>query len=403
MRLQRRMLALPMIAALATTAALAATVSGKVTDASGAPLDKVVIKLEPTSASQVSLTTKGTYIFGIVRGGDYHVKVEAEGYRVSAIELKAVDKDGKELYSNSGAIAPGAALPDLKVGELEDVTMSFTVTPSKGGGGEFGTGVALLGTGEVAKLIDAGKLDQARKEIQKGLDADPNDAKMYYLRAYLELKAGNLDDALAGARKSVELDPQLAGGRLLEGVILQRQGKDEDALRVFEDEIKNSQEPQVVHDAWVHVVIVSQKLGRTDEAKQALDKLMQLDPNDVVAYSQALELAIKTGDTAEAERIMAAAPAELQNDPVTHYNLGVQHWNAKDAEGAAKEFRRAIELKPDMADAYRMLGLTEANLGNLDEAVKNLERYIELAPNASDVKGLKTYVDTLKQQKSGGK
>jgi len=403
MRPQHRALqaSLLLSALIASSAAFAGTVSGTVTDTTGNTVEKVVIKLEPEDPKSMTLTTKtkkkGNFVFGIVREGTYHVHVDVDGYRVSAFRVVGEDKDGKEVIPlTESSIAPGQPMPDLPVGALDKITLDLTLTPSSAGGGAEGTGVAVMATGELAQLIASGKYDKARSEIQRGLDATPDNVSLLYMKGYLELEAKQYDQALEAVDEAIAIDPTLPGIPLLKGVILQSQGNDELALAEFQTELAaGPTEPQVVHDSWMHVAMVARDLEKWDVAKEALDKLIELDPNDVVAYSQLLELAIRQGEGDEAEKILESAPAELRNDPVTYYNLGVQHWNVGDAAGAARSFGKAVELDPSMVDAWRQLGLAEANLGQNDKAVEHLKRYLELAPDAPDAAGLRQYVEKL--------
>ena len=51
---------------------------------------------------------------------------------------------------------------------------------------------------------------------------------------------------------------------------------------------------------------------------------------------------------------------------------------------AADFYGKAIALKPDLANAYRGLGLSLIKTGRASEGRAALERYIELEPDASD-------------------
>lgn len=55
-------------------------------------------------------------------------------------------------------------------------------------------------------------------------------------------------------------------------------------------------------------------------------------------------------------------------------------------EAAAREFQKAVDVDPDMAEAWYNLGSVQSKLGLLDEAVKSYRRYVTLAPNAGDAR-----------------
>jgi len=71
------------------------------------------------------------------------------------------------------------------------------------------------------------------------------------------------------------------------------------------------------------------------------------------------------------------SPSSHQN----HNNLGDMYSRHGDFEKAADEFKRAIELKPNYADAYHNLANTYQQMGKGDEALKNYQKAIKINPN----------------------
>lgn len=69
------------------------------------------------------------------------------------------------------------------------------------------------------------------------------------------------------------------------------------------------------------------------------------------------------------------------SSPNTHNNLGDVYGRHGDKEGALKEFSRAIELKPNYADAYHNLGNTYREMGNLGKAMESYLLAAKLNPN----------------------
>jgi tetratricopeptide (TPR) repeat protein len=61
--------------------------------------------------------------------------------------------------------------------------------------------------------------------------------------------------------------------------------------------------------------------------------------------------------------------------------LGVVHLHLKEPEQAADVFRRATELDSNLPYAFRMLGYSLMELGELPEAERQARRAVELAPN----------------------
>ncbi|MBI2877843.1 MAG: tetratricopeptide repeat protein [Candidatus Tectomicrobia bacterium] len=69
---------------------------------------------------------------------------------------------------------------------------------------------------------------------------------------------------------------------------------------------------------------------------------------------------------------------------ITHDQLGGALYAQKDLDGAVQEYRRAIELKPDYAEAHYHLGAALRDQGNLKGAIEAYRRAIELKPDYTE-------------------
>jgi len=66
-----------------------------------------------------------------------------------------------------------------------------------------------------------------------------------------------------------------------------------------------------------------------------------------------------------------------------------------DYEAAIIEFKQAIELAPEWADAYFNLGKVQEQAEKFADAIASLRQYLRLAPNASDVEAVKSLINKL--------
>ena len=69
------------------------------------------------------------------------------------------------------------------------------------------------------------------------------------------------------------------------------------------------------------------------------------------------------------------------SDAKTHYLAGLKHFGQNRFEEAIAEHQRALELKPDWADALNAVATAQSKAGRHDEAVTTIQRAIEIAPN----------------------
>ena len=114
------------------------------------------------------------------------------------------------------------------------------------------------------------------------------------------------------------------------------------------------------------------------------------DPNYALAYAGLASAHILAPFYTGADRRESSAKAKemalkaLRLDPnlsEAHLALGKVLWGEIDLPGAMREYKRAIELKPNDADAHHWYGNdTLAALGQLDEAIAEAKRSVELDP-----------------------
>jgi tetratricopeptide (TPR) repeat protein len=381
------------------SAAWGARVEGVIADASGSPAAGLQVELRPQDKSMVTLRTKtkkkGSFLFGIVADGVYQISVSDS--RITSIEFRAVDDEGKTLREFDETVPPDGASPPIDVSKAEVVTVNLTLGPSSVEAAAPDLERALPSSAELTRMIESGELEPARTKIDEGLAENPDDARLLYLSAYLDMKTDRLEPALASIERAAASAEPFPGVQLLRGVILQQLGRDDEALAAFRRETAAA-EPRVVRDAWIRIVELARKLDRSAELEEGLRAIIALEPDDVTAWSQLLELEIRNGDTAAVEEVLRSAPETLRQDPRTHFNVGVQHWNRGEAAPAAAAFARAIELDPGMADAHKQLGLAEGTLGNHERAIAALRRYLELAPAATDAEMMRQYLAQLEAE-----
>jgi tetratricopeptide (TPR) repeat protein len=86
------------------------------------------------------------------------------------------------------------------------------------------------------------------------------------------------------------------------------------------------------------------------------------------------------------ETIVRTAPVYIGGEymATVHYNLGTLLARLKAPEEAIEHFRRALELKPDYAEAHNNLGNMLASRGRFDEAIAEFQAALHIEPDYAD-------------------
>ena len=121
------------------------------------------------------------------------------------------------------------------------------------------------------------------------------------------------------------------------------------------------------------------------------EQAIQLDPGYALAHAGLADVLVLRLSYAMvlpselAPKAKAAALRALEIDPglaEAHASLGNIAWRDYDWATAEKEFRTAIELKPDYASAHQWYAETLVNLGRADEAKVEIGRALQADPTS---------------------
>jgi tetratricopeptide (TPR) repeat protein len=112
-----------------------------------------------------------------------------------------------------------------------------------------------------------------------------------------------------------------------------------------------------------------------DEARQAYQFAIKIDPNNIEAYGRLGRLYTKISDYERAQDILKKALATHPKDASLWYDLGMcynrQH---KDFNESLRCFTKAVELEPETKEYLKMLGCTLAWTGKIDQGLTYLTR-----------------------------
>lgn len=227
------------------------------------------------------------------------------------------------------------------------------------------------------QLAASGDSAGARREFQAALSADQNAYRAAYNLGVMADRAGDTDQALQFYRQALRIQPdyELA----LEGVvaIYVRQGRAADAVAFVEPVarrwVRNLDVQAVYGDALISA-------NRARDAVTAARAALRRDERFVPAMVVLVKANLQLGLTEQARSILEQAAAIDDTNPTVHFLRGNDNLEQGQLAPALQEFRRAVELRPDYADARMSLGLLLLQGGNYDEAVQQFEAAARLAP-----------------------
>jgi len=139
-----------------------------------------------------------------------------------------------------------------------------------------------------------------------------------------------------------------------------------------------------LRDAWVdHRLLFALTLerdGRSSEARLELERLLQSEPDHVLANHMLGNLCFHEGVLLEAiryyERALAGAPHFARG----YYDLGVAWYHHGDMPEAIRAFERCLQVDPHYNAAHYRLAICYFHAGRLEEALQQFESSLTLTP-----------------------
>jgi tetratricopeptide (TPR) repeat protein len=193
------------------------------------------------------------------------------------------------------------------------------------------------------------------------------------------------------------------------------------------DEVTPSKKGEIAK--FVSLIYIEQ--DKPDQAIEAMKMAKAENPNDIPLMQAEADLYYKLGDMEKYSKIMSEISELSPDDPIVFYNLGVSTEKLEDFDKAKEFYLKAIELDPEMANAYNNVAsiilkedrkiteemnklgmstadtkkydeLKEKKIGILKEAVPYLKKTIELdSTNVNAMKYLKSiYYQTGENEKA---
>lgn len=223
--------------------------------------------------------------------------------------------------------------------------------------------------------FNAGRHGEAIELCERGLVRQPGEPMLSHLLAAVLFAKGEIAPARRHVESSLAQRPDNAAARLLAARLARADGEFDAALTHLDRSI--ALKPQ--RDAFIEKARTLELAGRKAQALEAWEAILEAIPEHQEANARLGRLAWEDGDLAEAASLLARATAGEAPASVW-FDLGVARQDLRDHDGAARAYRKAIEIKPDYAEAALNLGIALQESGEPDAAMQAFARAYDLRP-----------------------
>lgn len=195
-----------------------------------------------------------------------------------------------------------------------------------------------------------GRVDDAVVQLQRSLQLDPDSARAHDSLGTARLRQGRVEAAIAEYRSALALDPGFAEARNNLAFALQSAGRTDEAAAEYREAIRIQPDAAKTRDNYGLLLFRS---GRLDEAAIQFREAIRVEPGYGPAHYNLGNVLQSQGRLPEAIAAYREA-LEHESSPLAaeiHNDLGVALALTGRVAEARDHFRRALDLRPDFADA----------------------------------------------------
>jgi len=225
----------------------------------------------------------------------------------------------------------------------------------------------------------------------------PENTDVIYLMAQVSMSQNFYEDAIPVLEAGVQIAPHRYDLRAALGKSYFMSGKVNEALEQFKKltEVEPSARPYAL------LGVAYRQLGRYDEAKQSLQKGLELDPHDGSCLFNLGLIAEQQGDSAGAESMLQQVLRSSPNFPDALLELANLRIAAKRLPEAEELLRKYVRLSLNPATGYYKLAIVERSLHDTAAADRDLSVFQTLSKDVSSgphpFEHLFDYLDTRAQ------
>ena len=229
-----------------------------------------------------------------------------------------------------------------------------------------------------AKLVNAGRLEQADNLCAQIIKARPNLPDAHNILAVVRHKQGKLDEAIASLKKAIELNANVPNFYSNLGEMERLKGNLDAAATNLRKAISLDPNSAQAHN---NLGIVFYYKREFEKAADSYRKAISLDDKYAEAHNNLGNALRALGRGAEALKEYESAIESRENYPEAYNNLGTVLRDMQKFEEAELSYRRATALRPDYLEALNNMAGLLIGQKRYDEALRTLADTHKAHPN----------------------
>jgi len=188
--------------------------------------------------------------------------------------------------------------------------------------------------------------------------------------------------------QALKEDPANSRVYLVLGVGYEISGRDKEALTLYRTGIER--QVGATSRLYARVARICGRQGMVDAAIQAYELSLESDPTSIETQEELAVAYLLRGRMAEAERILKGILVLNEGNAKAHNSLGWIALKKRDTALAREHCEKALQLDPDLIDAYLNLGVLYKETGDLERARSSFETFLSKASQMDYRRSIRT-------------
>jgi len=241
--------------------------------------------------------------------------------------------------------------------------------------------------------------DSAEKDLREAIAKDPSYEMSYYNLGKVYQKQRKWDKAIEQFEQATQRSPSNANFQYDLGEAYFQVKKLDQAEKAFD--ATTSADPKLFK-AWWYLGQIRKLLDHPKEADEALRKSIEANPRFPKSYIALGYLYLDYDFNKEAAQVFQGCVTAKEEDGECHNGYGLALKNLKQYEQATAEFKKAIDLDPELFDALYNAGMAYSDWydeahGNdqKDKAREYLQKFVTNGGKTADGNYVKAANDKL--------
>jgi len=177
--------------------------------------------------------------------------------------------------------------------------------------------------------------------------------------------------------QGLKLDPPNPLSHIYLALAYERMGQFERAVQVYEEAIQMKLGTDQIYSRLGKDEL---RLNHLDKALSAMARGSEINPTDLDNLRNLGTAYLQLNRVEDAEKTFKAITVQNDKYAAAYNGLGLVAIRRGDAEGALRNFQKAIETGPDEVEPMLNLGLLYQKTGNKEQAIHYFELFLKKAP-----------------------